>query len=63
MAVRDIGTVLSAGDGVVWLHGLSGVRLNEIVLFPGDIAGLALNLEEDRVGAVVLGDHTKIKEG
>ncbi|MEC9293315.1 MAG: F0F1 ATP synthase subunit alpha [Chloroflexota bacterium] len=59
----DVGTVVEAADGVAQVHGLSGVRYSELLQFPGDIFGLALNLEEDRVGAVILGDYLKIKEG
>ena len=59
----DIGTVVEAGDGVVTIHGLSSVKVNELLQFPNDIIGLALNLEEDTVGAVVLGDFLSIKEG
>ena len=59
----DIGTVVEAGDGVVTIHGLSSVKVNELLQFPNDIIGLALNLEEDTVGAVVLGDYLSIKEG
>ena len=59
----DIGTVVEAGDGVVTIHGLSSVKVNELLQFPTDIIGLALNLEEDSVGAVVLGDYLSIKEG
>ena len=63
LTMVDVGTVVEAADGVARIHGLSGVRLNEILQFPGDILGLALNLEEDSVGAVILGDYLKIKEG
>jgi F-type H+-transporting ATPase subunit alpha len=59
----DVGTVVEAADGVARVHGLSGVRYSELLQFPGDILGLALNLEEDSVGAVILGDYLKIKEG
>ena len=59
----DIGTVIEAGDGVVRIHGLSGVKVNELLQFPNDIIGLALNLEEDSVGAVILGVYLSIKEG
>jgi F-type H+-transporting ATPase subunit alpha len=59
----DVGTVIEAADGTARIHGLSGVRYSELLQFPGDIFGLALNLEEDSVGAVILGDYIKIKEG
>jgi F-type H+-transporting ATPase subunit alpha len=63
LTMVDVGTVVEAADGVARIHGLSGVRLNEILQFPGDVLGLALNLEEDSVGAVILGDYLRIKEG
>lgn len=63
LTMVDVGTVVEAADGVAQIHGLSGVRLNEILQFPGDVLGLALNLEEDSVGAVILGEFQKIKEG
>ncbi len=63
LTMVDVGTVIEAADGVARIHGLSGVRLNEILQFPGDVLGLALNLEEDSVGAVILGDFLDIKEG
>lgn len=59
----NVGVVREIGDGVVRIEGLSEVMLNEMVEFPGGIFGLALNLEETEVGAVVLGDYTKIREG
>ena len=59
----DTGTVIAVGDGIARVHGLAGVRANELLQFPNDIMGLALNLEEESVGAVILGDYTQIKEG
>jgi F-type H+-transporting ATPase subunit alpha len=59
----DVGTVVESGDGIARVHGLQGAMYNEILQFPEDIMGLALNLEEDTVGAMILGDHTKIREG
>jgi F-type H+-transporting ATPase subunit alpha len=59
----DMGTVVETGDGIARIHGLQGCMYNEILQFPNDITGLSLNLEEDMVGAIILGDHTKIKEG
>jgi len=59
----DVGTVVEAGDGIARVHGLQGCMYNEILQFPNDIMGLSLNLEEDTVGAIILGDHTEIKEG
>jgi F-type H+-transporting ATPase subunit alpha len=59
----DVGTVVESGDGIARVHGLQGAMYNEILQFPEDIMGLALNLEEDTVGAMILGDHSKIREG
>ncbi|WP_148713859.1 F0F1 ATP synthase subunit alpha [Chitinolyticbacter meiyuanensis] len=60
---RTIGTVVSVTDGIVRVHGLSDVMQGEMLEFPGNTFGLALNLERDSVGAVVMGDYTHIKEG
>ena len=62
-AMVNVGTVVGVGDGIARIHGLSNVAFNELLQFPNDIIGLALNLEEDSVGAVILGDFTQIKEG
>jgi len=59
----DIGTVIEVGDGIARIHGLAAVKYNELLQFPNDVIGIALNLEEDSVSAVVLGDYTQIKEG
>src|SRR6267154_2814133 len=59
----NIGTVREAGDGVARIEGLSDVMLNEMIEFPGGVFGLALNLEETEVGAILLGDAPKISEG
>lgn len=59
----NVGTVREIGDGVARIEGLSGVMLNEMLKFPGDVYGIALNLEETEVGAIILGDYTKISEG
>ena len=59
----DIGTVVSVTDGITRIHGLSDVQYGEMIEFPGATFGLALNLEQDSVGAVVLGDYTHISEG
>src|ERR1700726_3656522 len=60
---RNIGTVVSVTDGICRIHGLADVRYGEMIEFPGSLFGLALNLEQDSVGAVVLGDYKTIKEG
>jgi len=59
----DVGTVVEIGDGIARIHGLSGVKYSELLQFPHDIIGMALNLEEDSVGAIVLGEWGKVKEG
>ena len=59
----NVGTVREIGDGVARIEGLGGVMLNEMLEFPGGVYGLALNLEETEVGAIVLGDYTSISEG
>jgi len=63
LTLVDVGVVVEAGDGIARIHGLANARYNELLEFPGGIAGLALNLEEDGVGAVILGDYLSIKEG
>ena len=63
MTATNVGTVVGVGDGIARVHGLSTAGYNELLQFPHDIMGLALNLEEDNVGAVVLGDCSLIKEG
>jgi F-type H+-transporting ATPase subunit alpha len=59
----DVGVVEEVGDGIARIHGLRGARYNELLQFPHGIVGLALNLEEDNVAAVILGDYSDIKEG
>jgi F-type H+-transporting ATPase subunit alpha len=60
---RNVGTVVSVTDGIVRIHGLADARYGEMLEFAGNIFGLALNLEQDSVGAVVLGDYKSISEG
>jgi F-type H+-transporting ATPase subunit alpha len=60
---RNVGTVVSVTDGICRIHGLADVRYGEMIEFPGNLFGLALNLEQDSVGAVVLGDYKSIGEG
>ena len=60
---RTEGTVVSVSDGIVRIHGLAEVMAGEMIEFPGDTYGLALNLERDSVGSVVMGDYTHISEG
>ncbi|MDA0771158.1 MAG: F0F1 ATP synthase subunit alpha [SAR202 cluster bacterium Casp-Chloro-G4] len=59
----DVGTVIAVGDGIAQIHGLSGVAYGELLSFEGGIMGMALNLEEDSVGAVIMGEPLGIKEG
>ena len=59
----DVGSVIEAGDGVARIHGLSGAMLSELLEFSNGASGIALNLEEESVSAVILGDYTGIKEG
>jgi F-type H+-transporting ATPase subunit alpha len=61
--VDEVGTVISLGDGIARIHGLDKVMAGELIEFPHGIAGLAMNLDEDQVGSVLLGDFTQIKEG
>ncbi|MGH9447958.1 MAG: F0F1 ATP synthase subunit alpha, partial [Terriglobia bacterium] len=63
VTVSEVGSVISVGDGVARIHGLDNVMAGELLSLPNDVAGLALNLEEDQVSAVLLGDPTLIKEG
>ncbi len=63
VSVVDVGTVIEVHDGIAQVHGLSGVMAGELVEFPNDTMGLALNLEEESVGVVLLGDEADIKEG
>ena len=61
--VKEMGTVIQVGDGIAKLYGLDGVMAGEMLEFPGNLYGIALNLEEDSVGAVLMGEDTGIKEG
>jgi F-type H+-transporting ATPase subunit alpha len=61
--IREIGTVISVGDGIARIHGLDRVMYNELLEFPHGVSGLALNLEADSVGAVLLEESHRIKEG
>jgi F-type H+-transporting ATPase subunit alpha len=61
--VTEVGTVISVGDGIARVHGLEKVMSGELLEFPHGIAGMALNLEEDQVGCVLLGEASEIKEG
>ena len=63
LTMVDVGTVVEVGDGIARIQGLQGVRYNELLEFPQAIMGLALNLEEDTVGAAIMGEAAAIKEG
>ena len=63
IAVDEIGTVISLGDGIARVHGLDKVMAGELLSLPHGVAGIAMNLEEDQVGVVLLGEYTEIKEG
>jgi len=63
IAVDEVGTVVTLGDGIARVYGLDKVMAGELLAFPHDVAGIAMNLEEDQVGVVLLGDYTEIKEG
>src|SRR5579885_3313324 len=61
--VTEVGSVLSLGDGIARIHGLEKVMAGELIEFPHCVSGIAMNLEEDQVGAVLLGDFAEIEEG
>ncbi len=61
--LKDIGTVMTVGDGVSLIHGLDNSMLGELLLFPNDVYGMVMNLEVDCVGAVLLGNESAVKEG
>jgi F-type H+/Na+-transporting ATPase subunit alpha len=61
--VAEVGTVISLGDGIARVHGVERAMAGEMIEFPHGVYGIALNLEEDSVGAVLLGDYTQIREG
>jgi F-type H+/Na+-transporting ATPase subunit alpha len=61
--VAEVGSIIALGDGIARLHGLEKVMATEMLEFPHGVSGIAMNLEEDQVGAVLLGDYTKLKEG
>ena len=63
LEVSDVGTVIQVADGIARIHGLEKAMQGELLEFPGEIYGMVLNLEEDNVGAVLLGDTSRISEG
>ena len=63
LEVSEVGTVIQVADGIARVHGLENAMQGELLEFPGEIYGMVLNLEEDNVGAVLLGSHKNINEG
>ncbi|HEY3989987.1 MAG TPA: F0F1 ATP synthase subunit alpha [Acidobacteriaceae bacterium] len=63
MHIDEVGTIISLGDGIARIHGLEKVMAGELIEFPHGVAGLAMNLDESEVGAVLLGDYTELREG
>jgi F-type H+-transporting ATPase subunit alpha len=63
VTVDEVGSVISVGDGIARIHGLEKVMAGEMLSFPHNVLGIALNLEEDQVGAVLLGEYSEIEEG
>jgi len=63
IAVDEVGTVISLGDGIARLYGLDKAMAGELLSFPHEVKGIAMNLEEDQVGSVLLGDYTEVREG
>jgi len=59
----EVGYVLEAGDGIARIEGLPGVMLEEMLVFPGEVYGMAMNLERDQIGAIILGDDTGVQQG
>jgi F-type H+-transporting ATPase subunit alpha len=63
LTMVDVGFVVEVGDGIARVHGLAAAKYNELLQFPNDVMGIAMNLEEDSVAAIILGDYAEIKEG
>ena len=63
LETANVGTVIQVADGIARIHGLQSAMQGELLEFPGEVFGMVLNLEEDNVGAVLLGDHKNINEG
>src|SRR2546426_12466019 len=61
--VSEVGSIISLGDGIARVHGLEKVMAGELLQFPHGVAGIAMNLEEDQVGTVLMGEYAEIKEG
>jgi len=63
LSLVDVGTVIEVSDGIARIHGLAAAKYNELLEFPDGVMGISMNLEEDNVAAIILGDYTKVKEG
>src|ERR1700734_4041706 len=63
ISVDETGTIITLGDGIARVYGLDKVMAGELLAFPHGVAGIAMNLEEDQVGVVILGEYTELKEG
>ena len=63
LVTSEVGRVISVGDGIAQIYGLRGAMAGELLQFPGDVYGMALNLEVDQVRAVVMGPYEHLKEG
>ena len=63
LRARGVGQVIQVGDGIARVHGLSDAMAGELIEFPGGVMGMALNLEEDNVGCILLGSDREIREG
>ena len=63
LEVRNVGEVIEAGDGIAQVSGLTGISSQELVEFSNGVMGIAFNLEQDRVGVIVVGDYSTITEG
>src|SRR5271155_2718594 len=63
IAVDEVGTIITLGDGIARVYGLDKVMAGELLSFPHNVSGIAMNLEEDQVGVVILGEYTELKEG
>ena len=62
LETSDVGTVIQVADGIARIHGLENAMQGELLEFPGEVYGMVMNLEEDNVGSVLLGDHRNINE-
>ena len=63
LEMNESGTILTVGDGIATVYGLKNAMMSELLLFPHDVYGMVMNLEDEQVGVVLLGDNSDIKEG